>query len=95
MMVMAGSICSFLKKRGLSSSGICSSAASPQAVSAGVSFSQILIKKQVLLQVLVFGGQGCLTLELSDFFLATDCRAGEGEGNEIGGEVSALLVCEL
>lgn len=86
MVVMAGSIFSFLKKRGLSSSDICSSAASSQVVSAGVNFSQILIKTQVLLQVLVFGGWGHLTLELSgDFFsdhvaAGIDCRAGAGEG---------------
>lgn len=76
MVVMAGSIFSFLKKQGLSSSDICSSAASTQVVSAGVNFSQISIKTQVLLQVLVFGGWGHLTLELSgDSFLTTWLQA--------------------
>lgn len=102
MVVMAGSIFSFLKKRGLSSSDICSSAASSQVVSAGVNFSQILIKTQVLLQVLVFGGWGHLTWELSgDFFFdhvaaGTDCRAGEGEGflQSMGaGEVEKWVPC--
>lgn len=74
MLVMAGSIFSLLKKRGLSSSDICSLAASSQVVSAGVNFSQTLIKTQVLLQVLVFAGWGHSTSELS-----SDCRAGEGE----------------
>lgn len=100
MMVMAGSIFSFLKKRGLSSSDICSSAASSQVVSAGVNFSQILIKNQVLLQLLTFDEWGHLTLELGgDFFLATWLQ-GRGGGrvgrtkhrSRRGGQV---LVCEL
>lgn len=97
-MVMAGSVFSFLKKRGLSSSDICSSAASLQVVSAGVNFSQILIKNQVLLQLLTFDEWGHFELG-GDFFLATWLQ-GRGGGkvghtkhrSRRGGE---MLMCEL